>query len=214
MNLIKKPSLRTGGVYLEWHNVKGDEPVSNTAPKLIKRYPRSTTIDEPLITEQAIEVGSQNQATPKVDLQLTRQPVGKVETFIAKLYPLLYNSLENRGVKDPKMLSSLMVRQLALESAYGTSRFATERHNYGGIGAYDNNPNKAFTYASDQDFVDKYLDLIQNRYPQAWGATNEQDYINGLVSGRYKYFTADPTAYLNSLRNQKSSLKAIETLFA
>lgn len=62
----------------------------------------------------------------------------------------------------------VIVSQKAIESQRGQSRFARERNNYGGVGAYDRNPNNAFTYASPEAYLDSYFNLIETRYPNAY----------------------------------------------
>ena len=62
----------------------------------------------------------------------------------------------------------VIVSQKAIESARGQSRYAKERNNYGGVGAYDSNPDNAFTYASPEAYLDSYFKLIEKRYPKAY----------------------------------------------
>lgn len=79
-----------------------------------------------------------------------------------------------------------VARQKALESAFGTSQFARERHNYGGIGAYDRDPNQAFQFASPQEYFDYYDKMVQKRFPDAYKVRNDpQQYVTALKKGNY-----------------------------
>lgn len=79
-----------------------------------------------------------------------------------------------------------IIKQKALESDFGRSNFAQERNNFGGIGAYDRDPNQAFKFDTIQDYLNYYFKLIESRYPEAY--QNRQDpeaYIQGLKQGGY-----------------------------
>ncbi len=79
-----------------------------------------------------------------------------------------------------------IIRQKALESAFGTSRFAKERNNFGGIGAYDSNPNNAFKFDSVDDYLDYYFNLVKSRYPEAYeNRADPEKFIGGLKAGGY-----------------------------
>ena len=54
-----------------------------------------------------------------------------------------------------------VVAQGILESAAGTSRFAVERNNFFGIGAYDSNPNNAFSYDTPEEGWRGYYENIR-----------------------------------------------------
>ncbi len=81
-----------------------------------------------------------------------------------------------------------LVRQKANESMWGQSEFAKKRYNYGGIGAYDRDPNQAFNFASPEEYLNYYFDLIEKnpRYAEAY--SNRKDprkYLEGLKKGGY-----------------------------
>ena len=79
-----------------------------------------------------------------------------------------------------------VVGQKALESARGQSEFAKERNNYGGIGAYDSNPNEAFSFQSPEDYTDYYFKMIQKRFPKAYeNRGNPTKYIQELKKANY-----------------------------
>lgn len=80
----------------------------------------------------------------------------------------------------------VVIRQKALESNFGRSNFATERNNFGGIGAYDSNPNSAFNFKDIQDYLDYYFKMVEKRYPQAYANRQDpQKYVEGLKQGGY-----------------------------
>lgn len=88
---------------------------------------------------------------------------------------------QERGY-DPETV----IRQKALESDFGRSNFAKERNNFGGIGAYDSDPNKAFSFDDIEDYLDYYFNLVEKRYPQAYkNRQNPQKYAEGLKAGGY-----------------------------
>ena len=83
---------------------------------------------------------------------------------------------------DPEII----IKQKALESGFGTSDFARNRNNFGGIGAYDSNPNNAFEFPTIDDYLNYYYNLIQNRYPNAYeNRQNPKKYVEGLKQGGY-----------------------------
>jgi hypothetical protein len=83
---------------------------------------------------------------------------------------------------DPETI----IRQKALESAFGTSNFARERNNLGGIGAYDRDPNQAFKFKDIEDYLDYYYKLIESRYPKAYENRDDPEaFVKGLKAGGY-----------------------------
>lgn len=79
-----------------------------------------------------------------------------------------------------------LAKQKALESAFGTSQFARERNNFGGIGAYDRNPNSAFKFNSPMEYLDYYDKMIQKRFPNAYKVRNNpRKFIEELKKGGY-----------------------------
>lgn len=79
-----------------------------------------------------------------------------------------------------------LVKQKALESAFGTSQFARERNNFGGIGAYDSSPNSAFKFASLPEYFDYYDRMVKKRFPNAYKVRNDpKKYIEELKKAGY-----------------------------
>lgn len=76
--------------------------------------------------------------------------------------------------------------QAALESAHGNSKFAKDRYNYYGIGAYDWNPELAFPYSSEEECIIEYMRLIKRNYPEAYAArSNPERMIELIKAGGY-----------------------------
>lgn len=91
-----------------------------------------------------------------------------------------------------------LVKQKALESAFGTSQFARERNNFGGIGAYDSNPNSAFSFESPVEYFDYYDKMVQKRFPEAYKVRNNpRRYVEELKKGGY---ATDPN-YVEKVMN-------------
>lgn len=81
---------------------------------------------------------------------------------------------------------NVIVSQKAIESARGNSKYAKERNNYGGVGAYDSNPDNAFTYASPEAYLDSYFKLIKTKYPKAYKVrSNPEEFARELKKGGY-----------------------------
>ncbi len=79
-----------------------------------------------------------------------------------------------------------VIRQKALESGFGKSNFARERNNFGGIGAFDRDPNQAFKFKDVQDYLDYYFKMVEKRYPEAYANRKDpKKYVEGLKKGGY-----------------------------
>lgn len=76
----------------------------------------------------------------------------------------------NRISEEMDYPLSVLLGQAALESARGTSHYAQTRHNFFGIGAYDSNPDQAFSYEDLDAGIRGYISLISNdkRYAEAY----------------------------------------------
>lgn len=64
--------------------------------------------------------------------------------------------------------AGVLLGQAALETARGSSNFARQRNNYFGYQAYDSDPNQAKGYATQEDSINDYIDLIQNTPRYSW----------------------------------------------
>lgn len=107
------------------------------------------------------------------------------QTGDGNLWDQFVSAVEDTAPKlgyDP----STIIRQKALESNFGRSNFAQERNNFGGIGAYDKDPNQALTFKDITDYLNYYYKLVQSRYPQAYAQRSDPEkYVEGLKTGGY-----------------------------
>lgn len=83
---------------------------------------------------------------------------------------------------------SAIASQMASESQRGQSRFARERNNYFGIGAFDNNLDNTWKFPKPEDSIDALLNLYQNdeRYKDAYSVRHDPvQFIQGVKSAGY-----------------------------
>lgn len=114
-----------------------------------------------------------------VKINLPKYQTGKnskntMNSFITDIGPLVYQGLKSRGVKNPNAYDYMM-RQLAMESGYGGTRYRNS-HNYGGVMS----KGKLKQFDSDQQFVDYYLNLMNNKYRDAVSAKDLRQYAEQL----------------------------------
>ena len=96
----------------------------------------------------------------------------------------------------------VIIAQAALESRRGTSRFARERFNYFGIGAFDSNPDRAYTYDNMEHGIIEYMRFVKERFPEAYAARSNPDrMIELLVDNKMgRKYATDPD-YVAKLRD-------------
>jgi flagellum-specific peptidoglycan hydrolase FlgJ len=96
----------------------------------------------------------------------------------------------------------VIIAQAALESSRGTSRFARERFNYFGIGAFDSAPDRAYTYDNIEHGIIEYMRFVQERFPEAYAARSNPDrMIELLVENKMgRKYATDPD-YVAKLRD-------------
>ncbi len=82
-----------------------------------------------------------------------------------------------------------VIAQGILESTSGTSEFATQRNNFFGIGAFDSNPNGAYTYSTPAEGWEGYYKNIQE---------TETYRAHGVFAGDA---VTDPYAYLKAIKS-------------
>ena len=70
---------------------------------------------------------------------------------------------------------SVMVAAACLESAYGTSDFARNRKNYFGIGAFDSNPNNAYSFATEKEAMEAYPKVF-------WSGADPSGYLKVITA--------------------------------
>lgn len=95
---------------------------------------------------------------------------------------------------------NVVLAQGALESARGTSTFAQERNNYLGIGAFDSNPDNAFSFENAEQCVIAYMVMLQRNFPDAWEQReNPEALLKALkVNSKGNYYASDPN-YVNKV---------------
>lgn len=137
-----------------------------------------------------------------VKINLPKYQTGKngkntMNSFITDIGPLVYQGLKSRGVKNPNAYDYMM-RQLAMESGYGGTRYRNS-HNYGGVMS----KGKLKQFESDQQFVDYYLNLMNNKYRDAVSAKDLRQYAEQL--GKQGYYNG-PTVqqYYDKLNGLKT----------
>lgn len=164
----------TKGLMYKIHQDQDREamPVDN-APQA--GYPKTVQYPEWLANAPAKEVaGAQTIASPTPTPAPTQDLWGRFIDAVNQTAP-------EQGY-DPDTI----IKQKALESNFGRSDFAQNRNNFGGIGAYDRNPNSAFSFKDITDYLDYYYKLIQNRYPKAYANRDDPEaYVEGLKEGGY-----------------------------
>ena len=122
-----------------------------------------------------------------------------IDAFVQKMGPSLYAALQRHGVKNTNYAFANMMRQLALESDYGRSRVAREQNNFGGVGF---NGSTYTTYKDVDEFVDKYVKLMNGRYAKALGVYDPAEYAK-IVHG-LGYFTGSLDNYIYNMSHMKS----------
>lgn len=140
-----------------------------------------------------------DQNAQLVGFQIPQYQHGKntMNSFITDIGPLVYQGLKSRGVKNPNAYDYMM-RQLAMESGYGGTRYRNS-HNYGGVMS----KGKLKQFESDQQFVDYYLNLMNNKYRDAVSAKDLRQYAEQL--GKQGYYNG-PTVqqYYDKLNGLKT----------
>lgn len=93
-----------------------------------------------------------------------------------------------------------VMAQGILESASGTSHFATERNNFFGIGAVDSNPDNAHYFSSAAEGWRGYFDFIKNnpRYANHGAFNHAGDPIGYIESVKAAGYATDPN-YVSKL---------------
>lgn len=103
-----------------------------------------------------------------------------------------------------------VMAQGILESGAGTSRFARERNNFFGIGAFDSNPDHAFSYASPAEGWKGYFENIRKtKTYSAHGAFNYANdpygYMEAIMAAGYgtdPNYIAKITPIIKAIQNR------------
>lgn len=155
---------------------------------------------------------------PRKEIHPFRKPKGKtpnIKEFVEILYPVVDRVLEDRGYN--KSAAKDIVRQAALESAYGTDPRGSKGYNWGGIKNLNSeaNSNYGSTLHKDgfeyidfdnlYDFVNYKAALLNNRY-DALNAESSEEFIerlHGKNPGKYKY-SGDRDNYRRNFKGMKT----------
>jgi len=99
---------------------------------------------------------------------------------------------------------NVVLAQGALESAHGNSHFAKTRNNFLGIGAFDSNPNDAYTFENPEQCVIEYMRTIKRNFPEAWAQRdNSEKLLSLIVSNSYgRKYATDPN-YIAKVKSMK-----------
>lgn len=119
--------------------------------------------------------------------------------FVSTMGPLISAGLRERGYNTRATYDNVM-RQLAHESAAGTSDLARRQHNYGGYGHRVVNGKDVYTsFKTNQAFVDAYLNTMAKNYKAALQAKDLKSFAGALKRGGY--YEASPEEYYTALNN-------------
>ena len=111
----------------------------------------------------------------------------------------LFVNRASKIAQDEDFPLSVILGQAALESGRGTSYLSRTRYNFFGINAVDWNPNLATEYASVEDGIHAYINLIKNHYKIAYANKNNPYKMLELIKS-YGY-ASDPN-YVGKVRKQ------------
>lgn len=81
-----------------------------------------------------------------------------IQSFVQKFLPVAQQMESKYGVPAYALLS-----QMALETGFGTSPMAQNKNNYGGIAAYDRDPNQALSFNAPEDAIDYQARLLMGK---------------------------------------------------
>ena len=154
---------------------------------------------------------NRNESRP-VKINLPKYQTGKngknpMNSFITDIGPLVYQGLKSRDVQNIGNAYNYMMRQLAMESGYGGTKYRNS-HNYGGVMS----KGKLKQFESDQQFVDYYLNLMNSKYRDAVSAKDLRQYAEQL--GKQGYYNG-PTVqqYYNKLNGLKTYGRLLQNDF-
>lgn len=82
--------------------------------------------------------------------------------------------------------AEVMIAQMALESARGTSKYCVERNNCFGMNAVDHDPDQAFWYDSKEEAMIDYMMRIKKHYKKAYAVrSNPVQMVIEIKNGGY-----------------------------
>lgn len=154
-----------------------------TNPALLNWYANQQSREALARRQNAQEQGMHNYVSPTPTVTPTPAILASAvqPTPWNKIATQIINEGNKRGYSG-----ETLARQMANESGFGTSHYAQMRNNYGGIGAYDSNPDAALKFDSPEEYLNYYFNLVQKHYPEAYNnRANPQRYMEGLKQGGY-----------------------------
>ncbi|MBQ9017991.1 glucosaminidase domain-containing protein [Candidatus Saccharibacteria bacterium] len=145
--------------YFDWYSVAASDPEKYIALSEGMDYPVHPTAEgsskfAELILAAVNDVTSMNSASSS-----KASSSGLVESqieFVNKYHDIAVSLSTDYGIPWETVMA-----QGILESASGTSFFATDRNNFFGIGAFDSNPDNAFHYDTPEDGWRGYYENIR-----------------------------------------------------
>lgn len=129
----------------------------------------------------------------------------KFSAFVDKMGPYMYYKIKQSGVQDVDTAYENMMRQLALESNYGTSDLARTNNNFGGVGFNGKTYHK---YKDHKQFIDAYVKLMTSRYIDAITAPDPATYAKRAHDKGY--FTGSLADYQYNMSHMGSLNRAMK----
>lgn len=163
---------------------------------------------------------SEQQAlAQKTNNNLTGEALDSIKTDFyknaySKVLPLVNSKIQNENLSgDADVITDALIRQMALESNYGTSNIAKTKHNYAGWNATDINPlTNSTAYVDFDDFINSWVGKSMSNsknFSNIWNAQNIKDYTTALFntgeanSGKANYATVDGKININTPSRNK-----------
>lgn len=161
---------------------------------------------------------------PRKEIHPFRKPKGKspnIKEFVDILYPIVERVLEDSGYN--RDASENIVRQAALESAYGTNPRGAQGYNWGGIKNLNKEANskykstlyrdgfKYLDFDNLYDFVKYKADLLNNRYDALNADTPEEfvERLHGKNAGKHNY-SGDKNSYIRNFKGMRTLNKELQ----
>lgn len=149
----------------------------------------------PQVPKQAVLIASAQEKKEEIELIEDFTPSEDWEGFkdSARKIASIYN-----------FPAKVVIAQAALESQRGTSNLAVTRKNFLGIGAYDWNPNEAFTYENKEQCLIEYMNTIRKNFPEAWDSRDNPEKLLHLLvkNSNGNYYASDPR-YVQKVTSMK-----------
>lgn len=161
---------------------------------------------------------------PRKEIHPFRKPKGKspnIKEFVDILYPIAERVLEDSGYN--RDASENIVRQAALESAYGTNPRGAQGYNWGGIKNLNKEANSKYKstlyrdgfeyldFDNLYDFVKYKADLLNNRYDALNADTPEEfvERLHGKNVGKHNY-SGDKNSYIRNFKGMRTLNKELQ----